>query len=42
MYQEAFSRFRLGYASAVTVLLFVLILVVTLVQLWLTQRRVEY
>lgn len=42
MYQEAFSRFRLGYASAVTVLLFVLILVVTLVQLRLTQRRVEY
>lgn len=42
MYQEAFSRFRLGYASAVTVLLFVLILVVTLVQLRLTQRRIEY
>ncbi len=42
MYQEAFSRFRLGYASAVTVLLFVLILVVTVIQLRLTQRRVEY
>lgn len=42
MYQEAFSRFRLGYASAVTVLLFVLILVVTLVQYRLTNRKVEY
>jgi len=42
MYQLAFSRFQIGYASAVTVLLFVLILVVTLLQLRLTQRRIEY
>lgn len=42
MYQEAFSRFRLGYAAAVTVLLFVLILAVTLLQLKLTSRKVEY
>lgn len=42
MYQEAFSRFRLGYASAVTVLLFALILIVTLVQYKLVDRKVEY
>lgn len=42
MYQLAFSRFQIGYASAVTVLLFVLILTVTLIQLRLLQRRVEY
>jgi multiple sugar transport system permease protein len=42
MYEEAFGRARLGYAAAVTVVLFVLIMVVTLVQLRLTQRRVEY
>jgi multiple sugar transport system permease protein len=42
MYQEAFGRARLGYAAAVTVVLFALILVITLVQLRLTQRRVEY
>jgi len=42
MYQEAFGRARLGYAAAVTVVLFGIILVVTLVQLRLTQRRVEY
>ncbi len=42
MYQVAFARFNIGYASAVTVLLFVLILVITLLQLRLTQRRVEY
>ena len=42
MYQEAFSRFRLGYAAAVTVLLFFLILVVTLLQLRFASRRVEY
>ncbi|MBA2665485.1 MAG: sugar ABC transporter permease [Trueperaceae bacterium] len=42
MYQEAFGRARLGYAAAVTVVLFVIILVITLIQLRLTQRRVEY
>lgn len=42
MYQEAFSRFRLGYAAAVTVLLFSLILLVTLIQLKLTTRKVDY
>jgi multiple sugar transport system permease protein len=42
MYQEAFLRSRLGYAAAVTVVLFGIILVITLVQLRITQRRVEY
>ncbi|UCH27753.1 MAG: sugar ABC transporter permease [Trueperaceae bacterium] len=42
MYQEAFARFRLGYAAAVVVLLFVLIMIVTLVQLRFFSKRVEY
>jgi multiple sugar transport system permease protein len=42
MYQEAFGRARLGYAAAVTVVLFLIILTVTLIQLRFTQRRVEY
>jgi multiple sugar transport system permease protein len=42
MYQEAFSRFRLGYAAAVTVVLFVLILAVTLIQLRFASKKVEY
>lgn len=42
MYQEAFGRSRLGYAAAVTVLLFGLILIVTLVQLKFFSRRVDY
>ena len=42
MYQQAFEKFRIGYAAAVTVLLFAIILVVTLLQLRLTQREVEY
>lgn len=42
MYQEAFGRFRMGYAAAVTVVLFLLILMVTVVQLRLASRRVEY
>ncbi|WP_337871011.1 sugar ABC transporter permease [Meiothermus sp.] len=42
IYQQAFARFDLGYAAAITVLLFVVILVITLVQLRLLSRRVEY
>ena len=42
MYEEAFQRHRLGYAAAVTVVMFLIILTITLIQLKLTQRRVEY
>ena len=42
MYEEAFGRARMGYAAAVTVVLFVIILIVTLIQLRLTQRLVDY
>ncbi len=42
MYQQAFEKFNIGYASAVTVLLFAIIMIVTLIQLKLTQREVEY
>lgn len=42
MYQEAFERARMGYAAAVTVLLFAIILVITLIQMRFLNRRVEY
>lgn len=42
MYQQAFQKFRMGYAAAVTVLLFAIILIITLIQLRFTQREVEY
>jgi multiple sugar transport system permease protein len=42
MYQEAFARSRFGYAAAVTVLLFAIILIVTLVQLRFFSRRIDY
>jgi len=42
IYQQAFSRFDLGYAAAITVLLFLIILGITLIQLRLLSRRVEY
>ena len=41
IYQLAFLRFQLGYAAAVTVVLFALILLVTLVQLRVFTRKVE-
>jgi multiple sugar transport system permease protein len=42
MYQEAFGSGRMGYAAAVTVLLFFIILVITLVQIRFLNRKVEY
>lgn len=42
IYSTAFRYNRLGYGAALAFLLFILILVVTLVQLRLTQREVEY
>jgi multiple sugar transport system permease protein len=43
VYQKAFGgAYQMGYASAMTVVLFVLILTVTLVQLRLLSRRYEY
>jgi len=42
IYQQGFQSFKMGYASAGTVILFAIILVITLAQLKLTTRRVEY
>ncbi len=42
IYQQAFKHFKMGYASAGTVVLFALIMAITLIQLKLTTRRVEY
>lgn len=42
MYQEAFERARMGYAAAVTVLLFAIILVITVIQMRFLNRKVEY
>ena len=43
VYQKAFGgAYQMGYAAAMTVVLFVLILIVTLVQLRLLSRRYEY
>jgi multiple sugar transport system permease protein len=41
VYREAFQRLDMGYASALTVALFVIILVITVVQLRVTTRTVE-
>jgi len=42
LYQVAFQFFRLGEASAVAVILFVVLLILTLVQFRLVERRVHY
>jgi multiple sugar transport system permease protein len=42
VYREGFSSFKMGYASTLTVALFVIILLITIVQLKLFSRRVEY
>ncbi|MCL4425897.1 MAG: sugar ABC transporter permease [Firmicutes bacterium] len=42
IYQMAFTRFQMGYASAVTVILFMIIIVITVIQMRLITRRFEY
>ena len=42
LYQEAFQYFRAGYASAISVIFFLIIVVVTLAQMRLASRRVFY
>lgn len=42
IYATAFRYNNLGYGAALTFLLFVLILAITLIQLRLTQREIEY
>lgn len=41
VYREAFQRLNMGYAAALTVVLFCIILLVTIVQLRVTTRRVN-
>lgn len=41
-YQSAFRNFEFGYASAIAVIIFVIISVFSIVQLWLGRRRWEY
>ncbi|HEX2864103.1 MAG TPA: sugar ABC transporter permease [Deinococcales bacterium] len=42
IYRLAFQNFRMGYAAAITVILFAIILAVTVLQLRVLRRRVEY
>ena len=42
LYQQAFQFFNGGYGAAIAYVLFVAILIVTLLQLWLGNRRVHY
>lgn len=38
LYEEAFEFFSIGYASAIAVVLFVLLLILAIVQVWLVER----
>jgi multiple sugar transport system permease protein len=42
LYRNAFQYFRMGYASALAWVLFIIILALTLIQLWLSNRWVYY
>ena len=43
IYQEAFTKYNLGYGSAKSVILFLTVAVVTLIQLYCTRKKeVEY
>ena len=42
VYREGFGSFNMGYAATLTVVLFAVILVITIVQLRFLQRRFDY
>jgi len=42
LYQQAFSYYRFGYASAMAFLAFSMILLITLFQMKLVERKVHY
>ena len=42
LYTNAFSYFQMGYASALAWILFVIMMAMTLVQMWLSRRWVHY
>lgn len=42
LYFKAFQDFRMGYASALAWVLFIIIMIITLLQLWLSKRWVYY
>jgi len=42
LFRQAFQFFRMGYASALAWILFLIVLALTLVQLWLSSRWVHY
>jgi multiple sugar transport system permease protein len=42
LFKEAFQFFEVGYASALAWLLFLMVLALTLTQLWLSTKWVHY
>ncbi|CAN5646248.1 hypothetical protein BH09PLA1_BH09PLA1_06090 [soil metagenome] len=42
LFKQAFQYFRMGYASALAWILFLIVLALTLVQLWLSRKWVHY
>lgn len=42
LFKQAFQYFRMGYASALAWILFIAVLVLTLLQLWLSKKWVHY
>ena len=42
VFREGFGSLNMGYAAAMTVLLFAMIMVISIIQFRLVQRRVEY
>lgn len=42
LYREGFVYFKAGYASAITVVFFMALLLLTMLQVWVVERRVHY
>ncbi|HHX21546.1 MAG TPA: sugar ABC transporter permease [Clostridiales bacterium] len=42
LYRQAFSYLKMGYACAMAIVLFLIVLVVTMLAMWMMERRISY
>ena len=42
LYRQAFSYLKMGYACAMAIVLFIIVLIVSMVVMWMMERKISY